>query len=666
MSKIKSKFIKSHSSDELILYILLATGVLTLISNFWLFNTVFLFSCWWVISRTIKRDFFNTVISGMVLGFAISSTAIITASALFWLFGNPLTLIQLGVVGNILVIAFLYFDQGYRPPATLSRERIKLFDRTDILVLAVVITFLSAYLYSSRTPGGFSVKVDAVRNTTKALDDQNHFTMFTDTLRANDGLEIGKYSAYKPNSLLSVYPKGIHTVSGVFAESIRPLWARGNRNAPGTLDELYIYALLKLVFYLVTIFTLTRFTLEICQRLARHNKQVLLTGALTALVCAYIVLIYMTPLYMDGAFSFIPTFLFSALFLLFCGMQNRPRYSYALLGLFAASSTLTWTIAGIPLFLVIGILIAMEVLFVKKRNIRDASIIIASVAVTGIAGLVQVYVQAAGNVAVLNVNTAGGFFSIPILLPLVSVSFLVYATQRVLSNDPFVRQTIRFALLMLMLFFLVCAGISLQNLNQTGEVQYYFIKLLYLPFVMSALLAASYMAIALASGPDSGNVKSEEIPYHILNVVVPKLATLILILSVLFIAFPPNLGVVDYYMKGSRSLSKHTAFLLMDELSRVSYDNSKAVFILSDTVPITENIMVNHAINASSQGNLCQGAIFDALYAQKNLSIFNDTTIKECVKYKAKNIRIVTDSNIFDELPTKYKGSDVSIEVVHK
>lgn len=374
----------------------------------------------------------------------------------------------------------------------------------------------------------------------------------------------------------------------------------------------------------------------------------------------------MTPLYMDGAFSFIPTFLFSALFLLFCGMQNRPRYSYALLGLFAASSTLTWTIAGIPLFLVIGILIAMEVLFVKKRNIRDASIIIASVAVTGIAGLVQVYVQAAGNVAVLNVNTAGGFFSIPILLPLVSVSFLVYATQRVLSNDPFVRQTIRFALLMLMLFFLVCAGISLQNLNQTGEVQYYFIKLLYLPFVMSALLAASYMAIALASGPDSGNVKSEEIPYHILNVVVPKLATLILILSVLFIAFPPNLGVVDYYMKGSRSLSKHTAFLLMDELSRVSYDNSKAVFILSDTVPITENIMVNHAINASSQGNLCQGAIFDALYAQKNLSIFNDTTIKECVKYKAKNIRIVTDSNIFDELPTKYKGSDVSIEVVHK
>ncbi len=640
--------------------------------NIWIFSLLFLVYSWWMLSKIIHRTHSKSTLSGLVFGFSVSSCAIITTSGLMWLIGNPLTLIQLGVVANaLLIIAFVLTSKDtntFRSPPGKTLNT--LIDRIDVLALLVISLFLMAYVYSgTRSPGGLTPKIDAVQNTTKALDDQNHFTMFMDTLRANDGLEIGQGSQYQPNSLLSVYPKGIHTVAGVYAESVRPIWSSGDRNAPGTVDELYVYALLKLVFYLVTIFVLVRFSLEFCQRLTGSKKLSVLAGTAASAICLYIVLLYMTPLFMDGAFSFVPTFLFSALFILSCYAQptNTISHKYILLGMMAASATLTWTIVGIPLFMILGLMALQDLLSERKLLSLKSVEILAPIALTALSALVQIYVQISGDVAVLNVNTAGGFFTIPLLLPLLMATFLIVASQKIAPRDQVAQQTLRISLMLLALLFLIAAGISLQNFNLKGEVQYYFIKLLYLPFVFSALLSASYVSYFIAqSSQPNDKVSKQDFIQKVLNVITGPGSLLVLLLSVLFIAFPPNLGVVDYYMKGHRGVGKHTARVLIDELAVINPDNSRAIFILSDTVPITENVMANHALNASSRGNLCQGVIFDALYAQKNLAIFNDTTIDKCITYKAKDIMIITDSHMFDDLPEKYREKGISIQITRK
>ncbi len=606
--------------------------------------------------------------SGLVFGFTASIAAIATCSALFWAFNNPINLVQLGVIANLLLVGFglVVNKQGLKLPLKHSR----VIDVKDICALLVVAFSVTLYISSSyKLTGSFSPKVDAVQNTTKALDDQNHFVMFRDTVAKNNGLLLGNDSIYKPNTLLSVYPKGSHTAAAVLAEAGRGLWAKSSRTAPGSVDELYVYAFIKALFYAMTIYALTRFALEVAGLLisdkGTKNKFGLIPGLFTSVLCAYIATIYLTPLFMDGAFSFVPIFLFAPFFLLaYSDIVSNKKYLglIIILGLIAAASTLMWTIAGFPYFLLLAIVVGR--LFLLKKPDNQTVMAVAVLALCGLLGLVQVYVQLTSKVAVLSVNTQGGFYTFPLLIPLIFIAFVLWG-GRTLETSSNSRTVYRASLFLIAIFTLICAVISLYNFKDSGEVQYYFTKLLYFPFVVLTFLAAG-IATNVLIAPVLFLKHPISQPTKLLSIFdesMARITVFVLCLSALFIAFPPNLAVIDYMVKGHRSISKSTAAVLIKELESISKSESEAIFLLSDKVSHFENIMATHTLNASNQGSLCQGTIFDSIYSQEQPMVFTSENIDKCIKFGASKIKILTNSDIFDKLPDEFKHK-IEIEVI--
>ncbi len=669
MKNIRALLITRLKEDDVaLLAILLGVGLLSLFIAHWAIGLLFMVLSWWVISKLFARTFFTSAFSGLIFGFIVSIAAITACSALFWIVNNPLNLVQLGVVANLLLLGCVLVInwQGLKLPFKHSG----LIDIKDLCALLVVAFSAGLYISSSyKVSQSFSPKIDALQNTTKALDDQNHFVMFRDTAVNDSGLLLGNNSIYKPNTLLSVYPKGAHTSAAVLAESGRGLWASGSRTAPGSADELYVYAFMKVLFYITTIYALTRFALELSSKMfgvKKIRKRFELSAGLMASVfCAYFTIIYLTPLFMDGAFSFIPIFMFAPIFILACSdiAAARLRLNLMLiLGLIAAASTLMWTIGGVPYFILLAILVSRLVLAREAPSIVGSSIVV--LLSTGLLGLVQIYVQLTSNVAVLSVNTAGGFYTFPLLLPLPFVAFVLWSGKHVAISSKEAREIYRYSLFIITVLLFICAHISLSNFKVAGEVQYYFTKLLYLPFILLTFLVIGIgIKILFTTDLFLARQAKQSATLSVVDALLARFAVVVLALSALFIAFPPNLSVVDYMLKGHRNISKSTASVLIRQLETMTKTNSESTFVLSDNAPIFENIMAIHVLSASNQGNYCQGLVFDAVYKQENLNVFTDQNIDECVREGTEKIKIFTATDSFDTLPNKFKDK-INIEII--
>ncbi len=383
---------------------------------------------------------------------------------------------------------------------------------------------------------------------------------------------------------------------------------------------------------------------------------------MSALSGLYIILIYSLPLYADGAFSFLPVFMLTPLFLLSYAdvtFQKKQTSMIILLGTITATAMLSWTIAGIPLLLLSAFAVLRNL--IQNTDTRSRILVASAFAVSTIAGLVQIYVQLTLKVDVLSVNTPGGFYTFPLLLPLVVSLFFLYGRYRAAGNDLLGDVIGRAGINLMAILVFICTVISVINFKKYGEVQYYFTKFLYLPMIIVSFLAIGVGIYLIVAGLSKRTVKINSI--SIIESTANTTALLVFIFSLLFISFPPNLMVVDYLLKGYRVVGTSNAATLTKVLSDIKKDKEVARFILSDGVSINDNIMTSNALNISSDSNYCQGIHFQEMNKAKSIKVFNDKIIAQCISHGTREIQIYTSSNIFDALPATYAGKiDIQIK----
>lgn len=630
----------------------LSFGIIGFVFSQWLISLLFILLSCYLISRLIQRNFFNSLVSGLIFGFSIWFAFISVTASLLWLINLDMSLIRIGILSSTCLVILLI---AINRDLNFTNHHTSIIDKSDFSAILVVLCFLVFYVHSSRiTNPTKSITVEAIQNTTKALDDQNHFIMFDDTIHQNKGILLGNRGFYQDNSLLSVYPKGVHISLAVLAKSTG---LEKNDTVYNTIKSLKTYALLKSFIFLLSIYTLSRFSMELFKRIKSvlPSTEYVSNYIIGACLSSYAAIVYLVPLYMDGALSLIPTLTFLTLAILcFAAYQSdtTKKSSLVCLGILAVASTLTWTIAGIPIYLAL-FLLAIKTLASKNRfkiKVGKLSIIILSV----ILGSIQYYVQQKGNVAALNINALGGFYTFNTFLPLV-VGATVFIADKKIKHSKESHGILFASLQIITVLFSICALISIINFKTTGSVQYYFIKLLYVPLIL-----LSYVAIGQLTSL-FGNFFN---PKSIIDSIVQKLSVLALLISLLIIAFPPNFGVIDYLLNGHRSISSSSASILANELDKYSVNSKVSTFVFLDNVPHFENIMINHTINGISRGDYCQGIVFDKLYSKDNIDdLLTDNIVKECRSHDSRKIKIVTNSAQYNDLQDKY-SEIIDIEIV--